>query len=334
MLENRKKIGLVGYFGWGNFGDELFLEVHRQHLEGDYDLFVANDLLEEPYFSRPVADLADESDAFIIGGGDLINPLRVSGLYWDMDFLAKPVFIFGIGVPKQPFERVKVLDHYRRFTRHPNCKLVVARDQESYDWLKKNLELGDKLQWYPDPVCTLRKPAPAQIKAGEKVLGVTMREHRSLSEDMSPLRNMIDTAKGMGYSIKHIVLANQSLGKADLGRAKLIAQGDEEIVYTEDLHEMCREISSCSMLASIKFHGMVVATMYGIPTIAMSVTPKNRNFLRMIEREEMLASYTSDSLFERVSYHPARIHNRVRYHLRSQAEKGYDLLARELKASL
>ena len=25
--------GVVGYYGWGNYGDELFLEVFRQHLE-------------------------------------------------------------------------------------------------------------------------------------------------------------------------------------------------------------------------------------------------------------------------------------------------------------
>ena len=88
-----KRIGMVGYFGWGNFGDELFLKVHRQHLEDKYDLQVVHDLQQEPYHSRPLAEVVDEYDGFLIGGGDLLNPLRVSGLYWQMEYLKKPVIV-------------------------------------------------------------------------------------------------------------------------------------------------------------------------------------------------------------------------------------------------
>lgn len=327
-----KRIGMVGYFGWGNFGDELFLSAHRQHLGRDYELVVANDLLHAPYFSRSVEELVDEFDAILIGGGDLLNPARVSDLYWQMDFLKKPVFIFGLGVPNQRLKRQGVLDHYRQFMAHENCKLVVARDVESYTWIQKNLDPGDKLEWYPDPVCSLSRPEPTPPQ--EKTLGVVMREHRSLSEDMAPLRQLIDTAKGMDYKVKHIVLSTMGLGQDDLERARKIAQPDEEIVTSEDLDTLCQEISSCSALASIKFHGVVVATMYGIPSIAMSVTPKNRNFLRMIERPEMLSSYTNENLYRHLSFHPARIPQKVRGALYRESTAGYhrlkEVLAHEL----
>lgn len=48
----KKKIGLVGYFGFGNFGDELFMDVHKQFLADDYELEVVHDLTEAPYFSQ------------------------------------------------------------------------------------------------------------------------------------------------------------------------------------------------------------------------------------------------------------------------------------------
>lgn len=323
---------MVGYFGWGNFGDELFVKTHRQQLGEDYELFVANDLLQEPYFSTSVSEIVESADAALIGGGDLINPMRVSGLYWNMDWLNKPVFIFGIGVPNQPFERKNVIDHYRRFMQHPNCKLIVARDPESYAWLKKNLDLGDKLVWYPDPVCALE--LPDAIPAAKKTLGIVMREHRSLNPDMSNVRALIDEAKKYGYSIKHLVLATDELKDGDLKRAELIAEPDEEIVSSDNLDELCQEISSCSALATIKFHGMVVATMYGIPSIAMSVTPKNKNFLRLIERTEMLASYTSVDLQNRLSIHPAPIHHRVSDWLRSQSTLGYSHLKIALNKEL
>lgn len=323
------RIALVGYFGWGNFGDELFIKAHQQYLGKTHDLFVANDLLEEPYFSRPVSEIVDESDAVLIGGGDLMNPARVSSLYWDMSWLEKPVFIYGIGVPKQTMKREKVLKHYREFMAHENCKLVVARDVESYNWIKENLNPGDKLTWYPDSVCAMARPEP--YKAQDKLLGVVMREHRSLSQDMGPLREMIDEAKRLGYKVRHLVLANGVLGQADLKRAQLIAESDEEVVHSEDLDELCRQIGACSLLATIKFHGMVVATMYGVPSIAMSVTPKNRNFLRMIERPEMLASYTEPSLFKRLSYFPARIPQVVRGSLFRQAKAGYACLSESIE---
>lgn len=327
-----KKIALIGYFGWGNFGDELFLKVHQQYLGKYFELVVANDLLGAPYFSRPVKQIVSEVDGILIGGGDLLNPLRVSELYWQMDFLEKPVFIFGLGVPNQPFRRENVIQHYKNFFQHPNCKLVVARDKESFDWIRNNICGEDKVCWYPDPVCSLNKPLAQPPK--EKTLGVVMREHRSLDQDMSHVRKLIDEAKKMDYKIKHIVLSNMSLGKGDLERAKLIAQPDEEIFYSDSLDDMCIAISSCSMLASIKFHGVVVATMYGIPSIAMSVTPKNRNFLRMVERTEMLCSYTNENLYKHLSYFPTVIPNRTRSWLYRESKKGYERLLLEIRNSL
>lgn len=327
-----KRIALVGYFGWGNFGDELFVKVHRQELGKHYDLFVANDLLEAPYFSRPVSEIVDESDAVLIGGGDLLNPLRVSDLYWQEEFLRKPTFIYGLGVPNQPFVRQNVIDRYRRFVSHENCKMVVARDVESFTWIKANLDPGNKLVWYPDPVCAMGRPPALPTEKG--VFGVVMREHRSRSDDLSHLMDAIERARSLGYRIRHIALATGSLGQGDLELAKKLAAPGDEVVYSESLDELCQEISRVELLATIKFHGLVVATMYGVPAIAMSVTPKNRNFLRMIERPEMLVSYTNEGLKDRVVKYPNRVHQLVRAHLYTQARKGYAHLRSELEAEL
>lgn len=318
-----KRVGLIGYFGWGNFGDELFVQAHKQHLGGIFDVSVVHDLLEDPYFTRPLATLVNEYDAFLVGGGDLVNPLRVSSLYWQMDFLKKPVFVYGISVLPQPFRRPDVLKHYERFFRHENCKLVVARDRESYDWLECEFQLGAKLEWFPDPVCSLRMPPVQPQPEDERVLGIVMREHRSLEADMTHLRRLIDRAKELEYRVRHLVLATGLLGKADLGRARMIAEPDEEVFHSEDLNELCVAVGSCSQLATIKFHGMVVAAMYGVPSIAMSGMPKNANFLRMIDRSEMLSSYSQSDLVDRLSKFPARIHQRVRADLYGRATAGY-----------
>ncbi|MBO9453337.1 polysaccharide pyruvyl transferase family protein [Tropicibacter sp. R16_0] len=329
----KKKVALIGYFGWGNFGDELFVSTHRQWLGETYDLFVANDLLRAPYFSFPVEDLVDKADAFLIGGGDLLNPVHASTLYWKMEYLKKPVFIHGLGVDERSFKRAKVLRHYKAFMQHPNCKLIVARDIESQAWIKEHIDPGDdKLMCYPDPVCAFARPAPTPPK--EKTLGVVMREHRSLKPDMAPVKDLIATAKGMGYRVKHLVLANKSLGKGDLKRARMIAEEGDEIFYSDSLEDMCQAISSCSILATIKLHGMIVATMYGVPSIAMTDSPKNRNFLRLIDREEMQADYSDPGLKTHLAHHPARIHHLIRNSLHRRAVAGYDVVKQAMAAVL
>lgn len=329
-----KKIALVGYFGWGNFGDEMFVKTHIQQLSDDYELVIANDLTKKPYFSRPVKDIVKDVDAVLIGGGDLLNPINISPLYWNSAYLAKPTYIFGLGVPRQVKKVEHVLERYKTFLTHPNCKLVVARDQESYDWLAKNFPIEDKLRWFPDPVCSCELPAATPPE--EKTLGIVMREHHSLDEDMDPLFELIARGRELGYKIKHIVLASMELGKGDYERALKIRgeHVDEEIVYTESLEEMCEAISSCSFLASIKFHGVIVATMYGIPSIAMSVTPKNKNFLKMIDASHRCHSYRSVGLADKLPEQPEPIDADIVERLRSGSLDGYALLRESLQSEL
>lgn len=50
-------------------------------------------------------------------------------------------------------------------------------------------------------------------------------------------------------------------------------------------------IGQCSAFVSMKFHGTVVASMYGIPSIILSATDKNLNFSRLLERPDLVSSF-------------------------------------------
>lgn len=61
------RIGLVGFFGWGNFGDELFFETWQEALRG-HELIRMNDLITKPYFESSAIQMVRSVDAILIGG--------------------------------------------------------------------------------------------------------------------------------------------------------------------------------------------------------------------------------------------------------------------------
>jgi polysaccharide pyruvyl transferase WcaK-like protein len=321
---SKPKIGLVGYFGWGNFGDELFVETHRQFLGENYDLEIVHDLLEAPYFSEQKLDSLSDYDGFLIGGGDLVNPKAVSNLYWRKEYLEKPVFVHGIGCPDLKTKQSKSINYYREYFSDPAIKHICLRDRESKEYFDSVISPEIETVTYPDPVCALQLPQAAANSG--KVLGVILRSHRSLVGNYQNVRAAADAARELGYSIRVIVLATGQLNKEDAQFARDFAREDEELVDSEDLRELCQAVGGCSLLLTMKFHGLIVATMYGVPAIQLSSTQKNRNFYRYIQRPDLPSNYQDAELFKRIPYLPAPIHSLLRSKLRRDASAGYEAL--------
>ena len=113
----RPVLGIVGFFGHGNYGDELFLSVFEQYFGADFDLRIIPDLPLKPYYSRPVEDKVAEVDAILIGGGDLVRPWGLDERYFNLAYLEKPVFMVGLGVPIRAGmeEKPHIAKRYARF---------------------------------------------------------------------------------------------------------------------------------------------------------------------------------------------------------------------------
>ena len=54
-------------------------------------------------------------------------------------------------------------------------------------------------------------------------------------------------------------------------------------------------------MASMKFHGFVVATMYGVPCFVLMPTAKNRYLADMIGRRDLLSHYGDKDLPDRLA---------------------------------
>lgn len=316
----RPRVGIVGFFGWGNFGDELFVRAHHQFLAPRFEVVQLHDLQKKPYFSGPVEEAVGSVDAIVIGGGDLIVPWDLSGLYWKREYLERPVFLTSIGVPRWGGYSNEVIRALRSFVQHPNVRFISARDIPSRDWIVSHLAPEVPVEFAPDMVCSLDLPAAAPEDA--RVLGVVTRMRRGGRDNLYWLDRLCERAAGLGYQVDHLVLGTGDVGRQDEEAASALAFPTRTMVRSEDLSELCAAIGRCTALASMKFHGSVVAAMYGVPSIVLSATDKSKNFMTMIERPDLLSGLTDPQLPSRLSPYMARIPRQTRQWLRERSAAG------------
>jgi polysaccharide pyruvyl transferase WcaK-like protein len=295
------KVGLVGFYGPGNYGDELFLDVFRQHLTSAVDLDVVFDSRTRPYFHRPVRDVVRDHDAIVIGGGDLLVPWGLGDRYWLPDYLRRPVHIVGVGVPTWRPAKPAVIDELRGFVRHRNVRSIVVRDEESAAWIREHLRPRVEVETAADLVFALDLP-PVDRQTDPPILGITVR-WREGGDDYTAVRALATRGRELGYRLRTIVLSTGDVRARDeRALAELAIDGPEvERVASDDLEVLTVAIGECSMLASHKFHGTVVATAYGVPAISMSTTDKNRNLLQRLGRPELVCAFDDPSLPSRLA---------------------------------
>lgn len=294
-----KKVGLVGYFGWGNYGDELFVDVLSSLFEDQEECTtdVVHDLIKDPYFSGPVQQRVDEFDAIVIGGGDLVIPWVISPLYWKKEYLTKPVYIVGVEVPTWGGYSEAVCLEMREFFQHDNVRFVHARSEASAAWIQKHLQPRIRVESGVDIVCAKNFDTHW---SPNKVLGLITRAHQNI--DPVNINALMATAVAAGWSIKHIPLATGATAKDDIEEAAAASYfTPRSITRAETIEALTHEIQTCHLVVSMKFHGCVAAHMSGVPTITLSRANKFTNFAEQTGRTEFLSlaqDQNLPSLFE------------------------------------
>jgi polysaccharide pyruvyl transferase WcaK-like protein len=295
-------VGLVGFYGAGNYGDELFLEVFRAWLGAPLRL---HPLLDSRPGKRRFVTRANarQLDAIVIGGGDIVVPWR-TGRYWQRAFLDRPVFIAGAGVPSSTTQRPRseAIANLRAFFRHRNVMGISARDPESAAWIRSELQPRAPVVEIPDLVCALDLP-PAPKPDGPPIFGVAVR-HRDPVDDLSQVQAMCRRALELGYRLRRIVLATGPLRPVDEAATVRLGFDDAELVSSDDLDTISRAIGECAVLATMKFHGVVVATSYRVPSIVLMPSAKTVRFAARIGRPDAVTHFGDPNLPARVPVRP------------------------------
>lgn len=330
-------IGLAGFFGYGNYGDELFVSVFKEYLSERFDLKFLSDLPQKPYYSRDIAEHVAEVDAIVVGGGDIVQPWGMDMRYFSKAFLAKPVFVVGVGVPIRSgpaaaktgqVEKDWIVEKYREFFGHPNLKMIHARDEQSANWIQKRLSPVVDVIEAPDIVCGLTLPK-VQKPADAPILGIVTRQRPNKSDDYAQINALARQQLEKGWRIRHIILGSGVVGERDVKDAEDVTV-EKELIYSESLDDMTKAIGECTALVSMKFHGSVVATMYGVPSTVLIPTNKNRNFMKRIGRDDLLSRFDDKTLCERFQPAPAAIEPASVDMLRARARDVLEQLERKI----
>jgi polysaccharide pyruvyl transferase WcaK-like protein len=306
-------VGLVGYYGWGNYGDELFLEVFREHLSPPLKL--TSVVSPEPRsIGRRLGSAVRDADALLIGGGDIVIPWSGNNDYWRRSYLRRPVFVAGVGVPTWGTSTPWVVERLRRFFQHPSVRFIGTRDVQSSTWIAEHLAPSVPVVTAPDLVCGLSLPAVTR-PSDPPIFGVAVRQRRR-PDDLSRVRQLCLRAIELGYRVRRIVLATGRVMERDLVATEALDLPDTELVATDDLATITRSIGECTAMASMKFHGVVVASMFGIPAIVMMPTAKNLHFIRDIGRPELRSGFNDPELADHLTRDMEPIAAEVRERLR------------------
>jgi polysaccharide pyruvyl transferase WcaK-like protein len=295
-----KKLAVLGYYGHGNFGDELMLEGLRR-LFKDWEITVMSDNYRSS-FPKLNLDVVNECDLFVLGGGELVNSDRLfsSDLYgflrssW-VKRIRIPKVILGCGVNAENACQLKpsVISDLEQFS------FIGLRDNASVNILKKIPRLADKVRLFHDLSFAVEiKGCNGDSKTGWAVVIPT---DRKTSKHDSGIQNFNLAGKSQ-YWLREKLKPYSSV--------VFLAFGEQD----NDDFETCRLLSSCVSgdVLRLRAKELSLEKILGLLSGCAVVFPYRLHGL--------ILSFIAGSKFEVYPYHRKiwRVHDTIRGHSLSE----------------
>lgn len=273
---------ISGYYGFGNFGDEMILSCLTSHLKSngvEVSVLSSNPKVTSvengvnaynSFDFKSLPEIIAKHDVLISGGGSLLQDVtsKKSLIYYlGVIFLAlamrKKVVIFaqGIGPINDPFLRLVTK------TLLKCCTYVSVRDEKSFDLLKSWKVDCEQLC---DPIFSLKLPEYNP----QDIVGVQLREFATLKDEaLQKLANKIvndfSDKKIQLFSFQDSIDLAVSRKFAEMLKA-LKPEINVEILYNLMKDEIIEKISHLDYIFAMRFHALIIALMYGVKSCAIN----------------------------------------------------------------
>lgn len=313
---------LIGYYGGGNYGDELLLEILQnllsrhgaQHVAIAYqrpDEFgvLHDDFGYQPFNVRSKTELLRHTFAsrhVIVGGGGLwgvdmnLNTLQMSVYLWLCRWLLrKKVYLVGVGF----YNSTSRMGRVAAWLAGKAANAIFARDDETcrnFSRLAKrgHVHLDSDLAWYARDL-DLERYRPAARQLGEELgirgktffLSIRRPQAQHQRVDFTRFSNLIESCIADNQHTP-IIIAQLELARLDpQGTARLKSWADayENIKLLNKpvnplvLYTMFREFKHQLALIGPQFHIILTAYLNHVPFLPISYDNKVRALLQNLE---------------------------------------------------
>jgi len=251
------KIGLVGYYGFGNFGDEWMLETMR---------LLAPQIEFTPFYYRGdgLWKISNDVDAILIGGGNILIPLpAVSKSYFNPIFLemGKPIIVWGVDFYLTGGYFYEGIEAINQFLIHPNVLGIWLRSPFDYSISQYLLrsEIIEKVYLCYD-ICYAYPVVPPTEWVKSAAL-IALGERLSNFWTCETTQRLEDILRGLGYSeVAYIVLGWDEIGRRDWKFTKEVTR-NVLIWRPTSVEETLNIMKRYDMVVTCKLHGAIAAAL-------------------------------------------------------------------------
>ena len=251
------KVGLVGYYGFGNFGDEWMLEAMRL-------LAPQVEFIPFRYRGEGLWEISDEVDSILIGGGNILIPLpAVTQSYFNPVFLemGKPIVVWGVDFCLTEGYLYDGIEALNSFLAHPNVLGIWLRSPIDYTVSQYLLrtEIIEKIYLCYD-IC-YAYPVLPQAKWVESAALIALGERLASFWTAETTQRLETILRRLGYSeIAYIVLGWGEIGERDWKFTKEVTR-NAMIWRPLSVEETLSIMRRYDMIVTCKLHGAIAAAL-------------------------------------------------------------------------
>lgn len=282
------RIAILGYYGFGNLGDEAVLWAMRTHLTERLPGASLCVLSADPEATRAmhgidavhrgdlgaVCRLFRSADLVCSGGGSLFqdatswrSPVLYAMLH-ELSRLSRHTLVYAQGVG--PLRR----GLSRRLTRRAMnvAERITVRDDDSAALLRE-LGVSRPIEVTCDPVFGLEPPADRRSLTADRrppTIGVSVRSWPGLW--LEPLAEGLSEARRRTGAIVKVVCLHSRL---DIEVSRRLAERLEaEVIVPAEPGEAFAAMAGVTVLVGMRLHALVFAAVCGRPVVALAYDPK------------------------------------------------------------
>lgn len=287
-------VALAGFYGHGNFGDDVMAALFGRHLRSRQIPFRVSRLCA-PYaeeFGLPVAHSTDQllagADTLIWGGGGLLVPWEAAAYERRFPGVAAECAQL-VNTARERRLRIAVLSvgggHVQTAPLVPQYKadlldaaeLITVRNRAD---LARVRSLGRNAEWFPDIVWQASSLAPApgprspcrRPRIGIDLYAANLRHHHA-----RPFLLLLQFAVLRHRSVEFVIFNSRNASIPDNHRLGSILRGPN--VRRHRFHRAATdlaELASLDLLLTSRLHTAVVAMQYGVPCLSLFAEEKSR----------------------------------------------------------